>query len=384
MRPRVIVVGLGTMGAAAAWRLAARGADVVGLDRFAPPHRRGAHAGGTRIIRMAYMEGAAYVPLVRRAYPMWRDLEAATGRRLLTPSGALMLGPADLPAVAGSAEAAREHGLAHEVLDAAEVRRRFPAFTPGPDEVGVFEEAAGLLRPEAAIEAMLGLARDAGADLRTGAEVTGWWAGPEGVGVRTADGELRADRLVLAPGAWAGRLLDDLDLPLRVERRVQHYWRPADLSAYAPERFPVWIWDAPDGSTGYGIGAVDGAVKAAMHSGAGLVDPDLGADPATTAEADTMREWLASRVPDLAAAEWAGAVECLYTLTPDTDFVLGPHPAHANVAVACGFSGHGFKFAPVVGDVLADLTLAGGTEAPVGLFDPGRFRRGAFAGGVDR
>ncbi|MFC7480826.1 N-methyl-L-tryptophan oxidase [Luedemannella flava] len=250
MRPRVIVVGLGTMGAAAAWRLAARGADVVGLDRFAPPHRRGAHAGGTRIIRMAYMEGAAYVPLVRRAYPMWRDLEAATGRRLLTPSGALMLGPADLPAVAGSAEAAREHGLAHEVLDAAEVRRRFPAFTPGPDEVGVFEEAAGLLRPEAAIEAMLGLARDAGADLRTGAEVTGWWAGPEGVGVRTADGELRADRLVLAPGAWAGRLLDDLDLPLRVERRVQHYWRPADLSAYAPERFPVWIWDAPTAQRG--------------------------------------------------------------------------------------------------------------------------------------
>ncbi|WP_344085577.1 N-methyl-L-tryptophan oxidase [Luedemannella helvata] len=385
MRPKVIVVGLGTMGAAAAWRLASRGASVLGLDRFAPPHGRGAHAGGTRIIRMVYMEGADYVPLVRRAYPMWRAIEAATGTSLLTPTSALMLGRPGAAAVAGSAAAAHEHDLAHELLDAAEVRRRFPAFTPAADEVGVYERAAGMLRPEAAIEAMLGLARDAGADLRTGVEVTGWRAGPDGVTVRTGEGEHRADRLVLAPGAWAGRLLDGLDVPLRVERRVQHYWRPAGPDAFAPDRFPVWIWDAPDGSTGYGVGAVDGAVKAAMHSGAGLVDPDLGADPATAVEVAAMRDWLAPRVPGLAAAGWAGAVECLYTLTPDTHFVLGHHPGHTNVAVACGFSGHGFKFAPVVGDVLADLTLTGGTDAPVALFDPRRFgRAGVTPVGADR
>lgn len=377
MRARVIVVGLGTMGAAAAWRLAARGADVLGLDRFVPPHHRGAHAGGSRIIRMAYMEGADYVPLVRRAYPMWRDIEAATGRGLLTTTGALMLGRPDCVAVAGSVATAREHGLAHEVLDATEVRRRFPVFTPTDDEVALYEEAAGLLRPEAAISALLDLARDAGADLRTGVAVTGWRTDADGVVVRTDEGEHRADRLVLAPGAWAGPLLAGLDLPLRVERRVQHFWRPADLAAYQPGALPVWLWDAPDATTGYGLGAVDGAVKAAMHSGGGaLVDPDVGATPATTDEVETMREWLAPRLPGLADAAWVGAVECLYTLTPDTDFVLGQHPGHANVAVACGFSGHGFKFAPVVGDVLADLALAGGTDTPVGLFDPARFTAG--------
>jgi sarcosine oxidase len=384
VRPRVIVVGLGTMGAAATWRLAARGADVLGLDRFAPPHHRGAHAGGSRIIRMAYMEGAQYVPLVRRAYPMWRDIEAATGATLLSTTGALMLGRPDTEAVAGSAATAREYGLEHEVLDAAEIRRRFPVFTPADDEVGVFEAAAGMLRPEAAITAMLDLARDAGADLRPGAAVTGWRADASGVTVTTADGEHRGDRLVLAPGAWAGGLLADLELPLRVERRVQHYWRPADADAYAPGRLPVWLWDAEDGTTGYGLGAVDGLVKAAMHSGSELVDPDVGAAAATEAEAAAMRDWLRPRVPGLAAAPWGGAVECLYTLTPDGDFVIGGHPGHDNVAVACGFSGHGFKFAPVVGDVLADLTLAGGTDAPVAPFDPARFAGPARSSGAAR
>ena len=374
MRPRVIVVGLGTMGAAAAWRLAERGASVLGLDRFSPPHRRGAHAGGSRIIRMAYMEGAAYVPLVRRAFPMWEQLAARTGTSLLTPTGGLFLGRSDSVAVAGTAATARAYDVVHEVLDAAEVRRRFPAFTPADDEVGVYEAGAGLLRPEAAIGAMLELARAAGAELRAGVAVTGWGTDPDGAWVDTPDGRLRADRLVFSPGAWAGRLLADLGLPLRVERRVQHYWRPADLAAYAPERFPVWLWDAADGSTGYGIGAVDGAVKSGMHSGGGTVDPDEGAGAATASEVDQMRDWLTPRVPAVAAGTWVGSVECTYTLTPDEDFIVGAHPEHPRVALACGFSGHGFKFAPVVGDVLADLALTGGTDAPVALFDPARFR----------
>ena len=372
MRPDVIVVGLGTMGAAAANELAARGSRVLGLDRFAPPHDRGAHGGGSRIIRMAYMEGPAYVPLVRAAYPLWRQLEAATGTSLLAPTGGLMLGRSDSFAVAGALATARAQGLQHELLDAAQVRRRFPAFVPDDDDVGLFEEVAGLIRPEAAIAALLEQARTRGAELRAGVVVHSWEAGPTGVTVHTSDGDLHADRLVLAPGAWAPQLCR-LDVPFRVQRRVQHYWRAADPSFFEPGRLPVWIWSYGPVEAAYGLPAVDGAVKAAWHHGSEAADPDAGLAPIRADEVQAMRRWLQTRVPSLAAGGWLGAKPCLYTLTPDEHFVVGRHPEHPSIAVACGFSGHGFKFAPVVGEILADLVLDGHTSHDISLFNPVRF-----------
>ena len=379
MRADVIVVGLGSMGASAAYQLASRGLRVIGLDRFNPPHDRGAHAGGSRIIRMAYMEGAEYVPLVRRSYDLWRQLEAAVGETLLTQTGGLMLGRPESAAVAGSAAAARANGLPHELLDAAEVRRRFPVFTPPDDEVALYEEGAGLLRPERAIAAHLRLAATAGAVLRTGVTALSWTAGVGGVTVSTDDGELAADRLVLAPGAWAPGLVR-LRVPLRVQRRVQHYWRPADSDAFAINACPIWIWEFGSGEAAYGLPSVDGEVKAALHHGDEAVDPNAGAAPARPEETVAMRDWLATHVPGLAAGQWIGSKPCLYTLTPDEHFVLGPHPEHASVAVACGFSGHGFKFTPVVGEILADLATTGATPHPIAIFDPARFERAAPAG----
>ena len=376
MRADVVVVGLGSMGAATAAELTARGVRVVGVDRFTPPHDRGAHSGGSRIIRMAYMEGPAYVPLVRHAYDQWRDLERDTGTPLLTRTGGLMLGALDSFAVGGALATARAENLPHELLDPGEVRRRFPAFTPAEHEVGLYEEIAGLVRPETAIRVLLRRAQRYGGELRFGVTVHGWQASTGGVTVSTSDGELHADRLVLAPGAWAPELTR-LPVPMRVERRVQHYWGPADPSGYGPDRFPVWIWSYAEGLAAYGLAAVDGRVKAAMHFGGEVVDPSVGAEPARPDEVEAMRRWFDGRMPGLAEAAWLGATPCLYTLTPDEHFVIGPHPDHARVAVACGFSGHGFKFVPVVGEILADLVIAGSTRYDIALFDPARFASAA-------
>jgi sarcosine oxidase len=374
MRADVVVVGLGSMGASAAYNLAARGQRVIGLDRYSPPHDRGAHGGGSRIIRMAYLEGAEYVPLVRRSYQLWRDLELATGESILTTTGGLMLGRPDAAVVRGSLEAARMHDLPHEMLDAEDIRRRFPAFTPADDEVGLFEEVAGLLRPDQAIAGYLSLARAHGADLRTGVAVADWQVHPGGgLSVRTADGLIEAGRLVLAPGAWAPDLVR-IPVPMRVERRVQHYWRGVDPALFGPGRLPVWIWEFGPGQEGYGLPALDDAVKAALHHGHERADPSVGPAPVRADEVADMRSWLADRLPGLAAGSWLGSKPCLYTLTPDEHFVVGPHPDHPEVVVACGFSGHGFKFAPIIGEALADLVTTGSTEHPIALFDPARAR----------
>lgn len=380
MRPDAIVVGLGSMGAAAAYHLAARGAKVLGLDRFTPPHERGAHAGGSRIIRMAYAEGAEYVPLLRRAYELWRELESASGTELLVPTGGLMLGLPDSSTVVGALGSARAYGLAHEMLDAGQVRRLFPQFTPADGEVALYEEVAGLVRPEQAIETHLRLASRAGAELRYGVPVIGWEADRQGVVVQTADGRHEADHLVLCPGAWAPELLADLAVPFVVQRRVQHYWR-APAKEYGPARFPIWMWDYAPGRVAYGLPTVDGSgAKAALHHGDQPADPHVGAGEATADEIAAMREWLAGRLPGLAGGGWLDAKPCLYTLTPDEHFVLGRHPRHDTVSVAGGFSGHGFKFAPVVGEVLADLALTATTGHPIGLFAPDRFAPHGFDG----
>ena len=372
MRADVIVVGLGSMGAAAVRELAVRGLSVIGLDRFTPPHDRGAHSGESRIIRMAYMEGPIYVPLVRRAFALWRELEERTGVALLTATGGLMIGEPDTVAFGGALATARAHGLPHELLGPDEIRERFPAFRPREGEFGLYEDVAGLLRPEAAIMVLLDEARRAGADLRTGVVVSGWTANTGGVTVRTAGGALSAGALVLAPGAWASDLLG-LPIPLRVERRIQHFWRPADPEAFAPGRFPIWLWGYAPGRTAYGLPGLAGWIKAAMHHGGELADPGAGAAPARPEEVAEMRDWLVERVPPLGAATWLGGKPCLYTLTPDEHFVLGRHPERPNVAVACGFSGHGFKFVPLVGEILADLVLGHAPRVDLSPFDPARF-----------
>jgi sarcosine oxidase len=373
----VIVLGLGGMGSAAAAHLAARGQRVLGLERFAPAHDRGSSHGGTRIVRQAYFEDPSYVPLLRRAYELWEQLARDSGADVLRLCGGLYLGRPESRVVAGSLRSARDWGLPHEVLDAGEIRRRFPTFAPGPGEIGVFEEAAGFARPEATVSAYLALAEGRGAELRFGEPAVSWAASADGVRVTTAAGSYDAGRLVVCPGAWAPELLADLGLPLVVERQVQHWFQPVGgMRPFLPERHPIYIHEAPDRTQIYGFPAVDGpdggAKVAFFRRGSVVADPanlDREVHPDEVAD---MTAYLAGVLPTLPGRFLRGD-PCMYTTTTDEHFVIARHPEHESVVVACGFSGHGFKFVPVVGEILADLAVDGTTRHPIALFDPHRF-----------
>jgi sarcosine oxidase len=379
----VIVVGLGGMGSAAAHHLARRGRRVLGLERFGPAHAQGSSHGGSRIYRQAYAEDPAYVPLLLRARELWEEAAANSGQDLFTATGGLVIGHPDAEPVAGTLRSAREWGLPHEVLDAAEVRRRFPTLTPSEAEVAVHEDAAGVVRPELAVRAHLDLAAAGGADLRFQEPVVTWEALPSGgVAVTTPRARYHADRLVVAPGAWAPGLLPGL-VPLRVERRVMYWFAPrSGVQDFAPDRHPVYIWGGEvEGDEMYGFPALDGpdgGVKVAFHSRGGPADPDSLDRTVHATEVDAMRRHLGTRIPALAGELVRGAV-CMYVNTADEHFVVCRHPDHEDVVVACGFSGHGFKFVPVIGEILADLALEGATRHPIGLFDPARLRQSPSA-----
>jgi sarcosine oxidase len=366
----VVVAGLGGFGSATAYHLASRGLRVLGLDPHPAGHDQGASHGESRIVRQAYFEGSAYVPLLRRTYELWERLALDADEPLVRRTGGLFLGRPGSRVFDGSLASAHDWDVAHEVLDAAEVARRFPAFRPPEGTAALFEPEAGVVGPERGVLAHLRLAAGHGADLRHAEGVTSWSAdgGTDGAGVtvRTARDTYTAGSLVLAPGRWAPELLADLALPLRVERRVMHWFRPAaGAEAFGPDRFPVWIWDRDDGTAPYGVPCLDGVgVKAAVH-----YSRVRSAETWTGAELAAL---LADLLPGL-GHEHLRAVDCSYTLTPDEHFVVGRHPEHEQVVIGCGFSGHGFKFTPVLGEVLADLATGRATSYDLSMFDPRRF-----------
>lgn len=348
-----IVVGLGTMGSAAACHLARRGKKVLGLDRFTPPHDRGSASGRTRIIREAYFEHPAYVPLVQRAYEAWAALERDSGRRLLVTTGGLMIGPREGALVAGALESARQHGLRHELLNAADLRRRWETLRPEADTVAVWEPRAGVLFPEDCIAAHLAAAAGAGAELRCDEPAESWAADGDGVIVRTARGTYAADRLVLTAGAWLGRLLADLALPLKVRRQLLFWFTPRTPAAFAPQRFPVFIWEHEADRFFYGFPDFGDGVKVARHGEGEVTEADRVRRDVDPAEAADLQMRLARYVPDAAGPLRDSAV-CMYTCTPDAHFIVDAHPRHPQVTVASVCSGHGFKFASVMGEILAD------------------------------
>ncbi|UNT00144.1 N-methyl-L-tryptophan oxidase [Streptomyces tubbatahanensis] len=372
----VIVVGLGGMGSAAAYHLAARGQQVLGLERFGPAHNRGSSHGGSRITRQSYFEDPAYVPLLLRSYELFAKLERDTGRTLATLCGGVMLGRPDSRTVAGSRLSAERWGLPHEMLDATQVRRRFPTLTPGPDEVALYEERAGFVRPEATVTAHVQLAQQAGADLRFEEPVTRWEVLPGGKGVRvhTVDDVYTAGHLVVCPGAWAPRLLSDLGVGFTIERQVMYWFHPrGGTAAFEPGRHPIYVWEDGDGMQIYGFPAIegpDGGAKVAFFRKGTVCDPETLERTVGPQEVVAMAAQLRPRLPDLPGT-LRRAVACMYTTTADEHFVLARHPEHPDsVTVACGFSGHGFKFVPVIGEIVADLALTGATEHPIALFDP--------------
>lgn len=360
----VIIAGLGGMGSAAAAHVAARGKRVLGLEQFQPGHTQGSSHGRSRVIRLAYFEHPAYVPLLRRAYELWRKLERDTGRHLLQMTGGLMIGRPDSDVVSGSLRSAREHGLDHEMLDATEIHRRFPPFTPRQEIVAFYEKEAGSLFPEESNKAHLEVATKHGAELHFEEPVEDWQVLRSGaVEVRTSRDRYECERLILSPGAWASSLFKMPWLPLEVEPQILYWFGPAGGAAlFSPECFPIYIWDVGNGVQFYGFPADDQQrVKVAFFR-------------SQAKDEHAMRAALAPCIPALASGTLLESVSCKYTLTPDHHFVIGQHPDYPNVVVASPCSGHGYKFASVIGEILADLATSGSTRHPIDLFGLSRFR----------
>jgi sarcosine oxidase len=369
----VIVIGLGGMGSAAAYHLAARGQRVLGLEKFTPAHNKGSSHGGSRIIRQSYFEDPAYVPLLLRSYELWEKLAADSEREVFRLTGGLFLGPPDSLTVAGSLRASREWSLPHEVLDAAEIRRRYPSFTPDSGDIAVYEDKAGFARPELTVQAHIDLALRSGATLSFGEQVLDWAETGSGVTVTTERATYHADQLVVCPGAWAPELLAQFGIPITVERHVLYWLDPiGGAAAFADQ--PIHISENSSGEQIYSFPAIDGpegGVKTAFFRRGIECTPDTIDRVVHPHEIKAMRDRVAELVPALDGPCLHSAT-CMYSNTPDQHFVIARHPDSARVTVACGFSGHGFKFVPVVGEILADLTIDAKTAHPITLFDPQR------------
>lgn len=369
----VIVIGLGGMGSAAAYHLARRGVKVLGLEKFTPAHDRGSSHGGSRIIRQSYFEDPAYVPLLLRAYELWEELATDSEREVYRVTGGLFTGPPDCLTVAGSLRAAQEWSLPHEMLDASQIQSRYPTFTPNTGDVALYEAKAGFARPEMTVQAHLDLAARAGATLRFGTEVLSWEDGPRGVTVTTSTGTYSGGQVVICPGAWAPQLLAELGIPITIERQVLYWLNPVGGTA-AFEQHPIFINENARGIQIYGFPAIDGpegGVKVAFFRKGQVCTPETIDRVVHPDEVDAMRDRVTELLPAL-SGDCVHSATCMYSNTPDEHFVIARHPDYANVTVACGFSGHGFKFVPVVGEILADLATTGTTAHPIGLFDARR------------
>ncbi|MFM7207807.1 MAG: N-methyl-L-tryptophan oxidase, partial [Planctomycetaceae bacterium] len=346
----VIVAGAGGMGTAAAAHLARRGVRVLALDRFPPGHGRGSSHGQTRLIRLAYFEHPDYVPLLRRGRDLWRDLERDTGAALLTECGLVSSGPAAGAVIAGTLRSARDHGLAIERLAPREALHRWPALRIPDAWEAVFEPEAGHLAVEACVRAHAAVATAHGGVIEADHEIRGWRAEGDAVLVETARETIAGGRLVLCPGPWAAGLLALPAIPFTVLRKSLFWYAPsAGLAAADAAALPAYAFDTPQGFF-YGFPMLDGrGLKIAEHTGGRTVADPLVVDRAIDdGEQAAIEEVLATHLPGVGRTRTAHEV-CLYTMSPDHHFVVGMHPGHPQVAIAAGFSGHGFKFASVIG-----------------------------------
>ena len=355
----VIVVGLGAMGSAALYELSRRGQRVLGLEAFEPGHRLGSSYGESRVIRLAYFEHPNYVPLLQRAYELWAELERASGAELLHITGGLMIGVPETELVSGARASADEHRLEYELLDAAELRRRYPTFMPAEDEIALWEPRAGFLRPERCIETFIRLAGEAGAATRYTEPVRSWHATSQGVEITTDAGTYAADHVVFTCGARMAKVLGENIAPVRAERVPLFWMDAAQPQLFEIGRLPIYMWETPDDLLFYGFPHVDWpGVKVANHHSGEFVDPDRVDRTVTAHDEQRLRSAIADRIPALNGRVLSSLI-CLYENSPDGHFLIDRVPDHPNVIFAGGFSGHGFKFASVVGEILADYVTNG-------------------------
>jgi sarcosine oxidase len=372
----VVVCGLGAMGSAALCALAARGKRVLGLERHKPGNDRGSSHGATRIIRLGYFEHPSYVPLLRRAYALWRDLERASGLSLVHRTGILEIGSPESDLVRGTLASSSTHGLAHEVLSASQLMRRYSAFALPADYVGVLQPDGGWLAVEAAFAAWTSLAARAGAEMRSGDIVHQFEESSGGVRVHTSVGAVEAGAAIVAAGAWTQSLMPSFALPLRVTREVMGWFAPCNPALCTSDRLPVFLLESRHGMH-YGIppeaANIAAGIKVAKHHHRGeTVDPDAHDRNISPEDEALIRGALADHVP-AANGPLLAARTCLYTVTPDHHFIIDRVPGSSRIVLVSACSGHGFKFAPVIGEIVADLATLGHTSHDITRFRLDRF-----------
>ena len=372
----VAVIGLGAMGSATLYAAARRGQRVIGFERFQPAHSRSSSYGETRVIRLAYFEHPSYVPLLREAFRLWRALEAATGERIMTLTGMIEAGYPGCPIVEGSLRSSLEHGLAHERLTASEANARFRAFNLPRDWEVIFQPDAGALFPERAIGLFIAGAKTRDAEVRLNTRVVAVRPVGDRVEVVLEDGKrIEAGSAVLSAGAWIGELLPDLAAKMRLTRQPLLWFEPLEPALVGPDRMPVFMFQTTRDLV-YGLPNIcNTGVKVASHLRCGdLASADAERAEVSAEEVAHLRGIVQSYVP-AAAGALVNTSLCVYTRSPDEHFVVGLHPDAPQLVIASPCSGHGFKFASVMGEILADLAVARSTDRPIDLFKAERVFR---------
>lgn len=373
----IIIVGGGIMGCSTAYQLAKAGQRVLLLEQFQIGHTQGSSHGPSRIIRLAY-DGLDYVQLARAAYEHWHELELDSGLSLMQKMGGLDFGPPDAFAMDGIRATMQAAGVPFEDVDATEIMRRYPQFKVPDDTVGTYQADYSLLAADACVAAYAAQARRYGGTIRESEPVRSFRPTAHGVEVITDQATYSADRLILSAGAWMRPLLQQIgiDLPLKVIREQLAFFRPPDPENYLPGRFPIFLNRVPGKTiirSGFPIWGNIPAVKLMVDRIAPEVDPGETDRTVHPGRLDTLREFVASLLPNI-GDDIIHSVVCLYTMTPDEDFIIDFHPEHSQIIIASPCSGHGFKFASVIGRVLADLAVKDSTEYPIGRFGLSRFK----------
>ncbi|MEA2711877.1 MAG: sarcosine oxidase [Phycisphaerales bacterium] len=371
----VIVVGVGGMGSAACYHLARRGVRVLGLEQFDIPHNKGSSHGYSRMIRTAYYEHPDYVPLLQRSFQLWKQLEDEALVKVLHMTGGLYLGKPDGEVVAGSLASSRKHGLPYELHTRAELLNLFPQFHVPDDFVGLFEYQAGFLVPELAIGAHVDLAMRHGAMIHGNEPVIRWQSDERGATVTTPRQTYHAEKLLFCGGAWSDKLVTDLGVKLLVTRQVMGWVQPLRRDYFQLGVLPVWAIDNADGTLHYGFPLTPECpgLKIAHHAPGPATDPDTIDRTPRANDENSFRPALKRFLPDADGPLMSMRI-CMYTNSPDHHFILDRHPLHPRVTLACGFSGHGFKFASVIGEALADLAMHDKSDLPIEFLGLDRFK----------
>jgi sarcosine oxidase len=360
-----IVLGTGGIGSAVLSAIARRGARVLGLDQFPPAHDRGSSHGQTRLIRQAYFEHPDYVPLVLRSYELWAELAQRRGSELFCETGLLQVGPPDGQVIAGVIASARRHELEIDLLNAQDVQRRWSEFAVPEPLAGVYERRAGVLFVERCVTAHLDDARAAGAELSTDEAVVDFRATDGGITVDTTRGRYAAGRLIITAGPWASRWLGQWGVKLVVRRKPLFWFATASPVYRAANGCPAFLYETPQGVF-YGFPELEaGEIKIAEHSGGQIVaDPTTVGRQLDPADQARLEAFIAQYLPAVTRRRTSHVV-CMYTMSADEHFIVDRLPEDERISFAAGLSGHGFKFAPVLGEALADLALAGQTSLPI-------------------